>query len=63
MPNKQINGECDNCESLYSVGFVTELSATEFPEFCPFCGEKIESFIEESVDDEDELTYDEEEWE
>ena len=42
MRNKNLNGECANCESTYSVQFVEELVSQELPEHCPFCGEVIE---------------------
>jgi len=51
MTNKAITGECDSCESVYSVGFTTEIVSNDIPEYCPFCGERIEDIVEESVED------------
>ena len=61
MSNKQVNAQCDSCESLYSVIFATEVSSEETPEYCPFCGEKIEMYDEESMDEETD-DYSDEEW-
>lgn len=56
MPNKSLTGECLNCESTYSVQFMSELVSQEYPEHCPFCGEQIEELSEDYIeDDEDEL--------
>jgi hypothetical protein len=56
MTNKQVSGECSNCESSFEVGYVEELVSQEYPEHCPFCGETIDEIQEEYIeDDEDEL--------
>jgi len=58
---KQITGECHNCESSYDVIYMQELTSEHLPEFCPFCGEPIEDLSEDYIEDED---FDEnEEWE
>jgi hypothetical protein len=55
MTNKNLNGECTNCESTYSIQFVEELVSQELPEHCPFCGEVIEELSEDYIEDEDDL--------
>ena len=56
MTNKQVSGECLNCESSFEVGYVEELVSQEYPEHCPFCGETIEEIQEEYIeDDEDDM--------
>lgn len=64
MTNRGMTGECDSCESVYSVGFTTEIVSNDVPEYCPFCGEKIESITEGRFeeDEEDDIPLDEE-WE
>ena len=54
MKNKIMTGECDDCESTYHIQFDDVLVSEELPEYCPFCGSKIEELIEELEDDEDE---------
>ena len=53
---KIVSGNCSNCESTFEVAYVEELVSEEYPEHCPFCGETIDSVIEESYieDDDDE---------
>ena len=53
MTNKQVSGECLNCESSFEVGYVEELVSQEYPEHCPFCGETIEEIQEEYIEDDD----------
>ena len=53
MKSKIMTGECNECESSYHIQFDDVLVSEELPEYCPFCGEKIEEIIEE-MDDEDE---------
>ena len=55
MTNKQVSGECLNCESSFEVGYVEELVSQEYPEHCPFCGEVIEELTDDYIEDEDEL--------
>ena len=55
MTNKQVSGECLNCESTYQVGYTEELVSQEYPEHCPFCGEVIEELTDDYIEDEDEL--------
>jgi hypothetical protein len=59
MSNKTVNGECENCESSYTVEYVEEIVSEEYPEFCPFCGEQIEELSESYIEDEDDLDDDE----
>jgi hypothetical protein len=61
MSTKTITAECDNCESSYEVLYMEELVSEQYPEFCPFCGEPIESLSEEEYIDDDELN-DEDKW-
>ena len=58
MTQKQLSGDCLNCESTYSVSYMEEMVSQELPEHCPFCGEQIEELSEEFVDDEDDLDSD-----
>jgi len=57
--NKTITAECNNCESSYDIEYVEELASSEYPEFCPFCGELIEELSEY---DEDDDAMDSQEW-
>lgn len=50
---KSITGECNNCESSFSVAYVEELVSQEYPEHCPFCGEVIDEIQEEYIEDDD----------
>jgi hypothetical protein len=61
MGTKTITAECLNCESSYDMIYMEELVSEEYPEFCPFCGETIESLTEEEEDNEDDS--DEDKWE
>ena len=63
MTNKSLTGECNNCESTYTVEFMEEMVSQELPEHCPFCGEIIEDIQEEYIDDEQDLTDDDLKWE
>jgi hypothetical protein len=49
---KTVTGECHNCESSYDITYVEELTSSEYPEFCPFCGETIEEITNYIEDDE-----------
>jgi len=54
MTTRTILAECSSCESSYDVVFMEGLVSEELPEFCPFCGELIDSISEdEYIDDED----------
>ena len=61
MTTKTITAECNNCESSYDVVYMEELVSEEYPEFCPFCGEAIDSLSEEEYIEDDELD-DEDKW-
>ena len=61
MTQKQLSADCANCESTYSIAFMSEMVSQELPENCPFCGEIIEELSEEYIEDDDNL--DNEEWE
>ena len=60
MTNKSLSGDCANCESTYSIQFMSEMVSQELPEHCPFCGSEIEELTEEFVEDEEDL--DTEDW-
>ena len=60
MTARTITAECNNCESSYDVNFIEELVSDELPEFCPFCGEPIDSLSEEEYIEDDELNEDNE---
>ena len=55
MTQKQLSGDCANCESTYTVSYMEELVSQELPELCPFCGEQIEELSEDYIEDEDDL--------
>lgn len=60
MSDKRIIGECDECESSFSVEYVEEMVSTEYPEHCPFCGGKVEELSEEYIEEDN--SNDEDEW-
>lgn len=53
MPTKTLAGDCLNCESTYSIQYMTEMVSQDLPEMCPFCGEPIDELSEEYIEDED----------
>ena len=55
MTQKQLSGDCANCESTYTVSYMEELVSQELPELCPFCVEQIEELSEDYIEDEDDL--------
>ena len=55
MTEKSLTGDCQSCESTYSIPFTEELVSQELPEHCPFCGEIIEELSEDYIQDEDDL--------
>jgi len=60
MSQKLIAGDCMSCESGYEVTYETAVTSSEFPKYCPFCGEEIEDIVEEYIEDDD--GFEEEEW-
>ena len=58
MTTRTITAECSSCESSYDVSFMEELVSEELPEFCPFCGEPIDSLSEDEYIEDDELDDD-----
>jgi len=60
MTNKTVSGECNSCESSYTVEYIEELASQEYPEYCPFCGEVIDELSENYISDDD--SEDDEEW-
>jgi hypothetical protein len=61
MTTRTITAECSSCESSYDVIYMEELVSEELPEFCPFCGEPIDSLSEDEYIDEDDES-DEDKW-
>ena len=59
MITKNITGECNNCDSYFSVEYKVEMVSQEIPEHCPFCGELIEEISEEFVENDE---IEEEDW-
>jgi len=55
MTNKTLSGDCQSCESTYSVTFMEEMVSQDLPEHCPFCGEQIEELSEDYIEDDDDL--------
>lgn len=53
MPDKILTGDCTSCESIYTMSFSTEMTADDEPTYCPFCGEIIENYIDDEIEDED----------
>jgi len=62
MTPRTITAECSSCESSYDLIFVDELVSEEFPEYCPFCGELIDSLSEETTDEDEDDESDEDKW-
>lgn len=60
--SKVVTGECENCESSFELAYAEELVSDSTPNFCPFCGEKIDNVIEDEYINDDELDDDEQEW-
>ena len=60
MTNKTVSGECNSCESSYTVEYIEELASQEYPEYFPFCGEVIDELSENYISDDD--SEDDEEW-
>ena len=52
--------ECEHCESAYGIEFDEAATMYATPPVCPFCGEEIDSGLdEEDFDSDDENEYDE----
>ena len=62
MATKIITAECGSCESSYDVNYMEELVSEQYPEFCPFCGEPIDSLTEEEEYIDDDEYNDEDKW-
>jgi hypothetical protein len=56
---KTLTGDCKECESTYLINYDEELVYSNLPEFCPFCGENIDSLTEHADEDEEEFEDDE----
>ena len=59
MTKKNIKEECSNCDSYFSITYQAEMVSKDIPVHCPFCGELIEEYDEEFVEEELDL---EEDW-
>jgi hypothetical protein len=59
MTTRTITAECNSCESSFEVTYMEELVSEDLPDFCPFCGEQIDSLSEEEYIEDDELNDDE----
>lgn len=59
MEQKQLLGECTNCNSSYHLKFVEEDVSQDCPFRCPFCGE--ETDMQEKPIEED-IVPDESQW-
>jgi endogenous inhibitor of DNA gyrase (YacG/DUF329 family) len=57
MLEKLLTADCSECESRYEIAFIEVEASTEIPEFCPFCGSKIDDITLQSEED-DELDID-----
>ena len=55
---KYVHGECSECESVFTIQYLEMLSSTDYPEYCPFCGEPIDQISEDYIEDEDILDND-----
>ena len=55
MTNKTLSGDCQNCESTYTVEFMEEMVSQDLPEHCPFCGETIDELSETYIEEDDEM--------
>jgi DNA-directed RNA polymerase subunit RPC12/RpoP len=51
MSEKLVSAECLDCESTFEIAYVEEMVSDPTPNFCPFCGEKIEDISEEYIED------------
>lgn len=58
MSTRTITAECSGCESSYDIIYMEELTSEDLPEFCPFCGEPIDSLSEDEYIVDDELDDD-----
>lgn len=61
MSERTITGDCSSCESSYEVSYVEELTSEDLPEFCPFCGEAIDTISESEYIEDTDYT-DKDEW-
>jgi len=53
MTQKVITGDCVACESGFELAYHKEYVSSEYPQFCPFCGETIEDINDEYIDEDD----------
>ena len=51
MSEKIVSAECIECESTFELAYTEEMVSDPTPNFCPFCGEKIEEISEEYIED------------
>ena len=50
MSQKLITADCMSCESGFELSYMEELTSSEYPQFCPFCGESIEDITDEYIE-------------
>ena len=53
MSHKLITADCTSCESGFELSYMEELTSSDLPQFCPFCGESIDDIQEEYIEDDD----------
>ena len=61
MKQKLVSGDCLACESGFEVSYTKELVSSEYPQFCPFCGEAVEDITDEYIEEDGD--FGDEEWE
>lgn len=49
---KQIEMECTECDSTVVLEYEEDAVSDDYPLYCPFCGERTDSFSEYIEDDE-----------
>ena len=53
MTERTVIADCENCESTFEISFSEEFVSSDTPNFCPFCGEEVETEDYSEEDDED----------
>ena len=52
---------CSCCESLFDIKYEAQMVSDDYPEYCPFCGERIDEINESYIQDDNDES-DGEEW-
>jgi len=60
MTQKVITGNCISCESGFELAYHEEYVSSEYPTFCPFCGDNIEDITDEYIEEEE--TFEDDQW-